>query len=121
MNKFFLIIVSVVLLGLIIFLGRDYKNEENTQIANPASVYCIKLGHTLDLRKDENTGGVSGFCVFPDGSECEEWSFFRGECGIQREGLKPECPEWVNCMPGPDVIKTCIIPPGCEGFTRKAY
>lgn len=31
------------------------------------------------------------------------------------------CPEWVNCMPGPDVGSRCIIPPGCEGITQKAY
>ena len=31
------------------------------------------------------------------------------------------CPEYVNCMPGPDVTRTCVIPPGCEGVTQKAY
>ncbi|MEA3339639.1 MAG: DUF333 domain-containing protein [Chloroflexota bacterium] len=25
-------------------------------------------------------GGEYGVCVFSDGSECEEWAFFRGEC-----------------------------------------
>ncbi|MBU1866793.1 MAG: DUF333 domain-containing protein, partial [Actinobacteria bacterium] len=25
-------------------------------------------------------GGTYGVCVFPDGSECDEWAFFRGEC-----------------------------------------
>jgi len=32
-----------------------------------------------------------------------------------------DCPAWVNCMPGPDVSKTCVVPPGCENFTQKAY
>jgi len=31
------------------------------------------------------------------------------------------CPLYVNCMPGPDVNRTCIIPLGCEGHTQKAY
>lgn len=31
------------------------------------------------MRTDEN--GAYGVCVFPDGSECDEWAFFRGECG----------------------------------------
>ncbi|MBN1138650.1 MAG: DUF333 domain-containing protein, partial [Anaerolineae bacterium] len=22
----------------------------------------------------------TGYCVFPDGTECEEWAFQRGEC-----------------------------------------
>lgn len=48
-------------------------------IANPASVYCEENGGKVDLRTDAS-GGVSGICVFPDGSECEEWAFQRGEC-----------------------------------------
>jgi len=47
-------------------------------IANPASVYCVQHGGTLDLRTV--SGGVVGVCMFSDGSECEEWRYFRGEC-----------------------------------------
>jgi putative hemolysin len=47
-------------------------------IANPASVYCQEQGGTLEIRSGE--GGEVGICVFADGSECEEWAFFRGEC-----------------------------------------
>lgn len=47
-------------------------------LPNPASVYCEEHGGTVDLREGE--GGVSGYCIFPDGSECEEWAFFNGEC-----------------------------------------
>jgi putative hemolysin len=39
--------------------------------ANPASVYCGALGYQWN----------AGQCAFPDGSSCEEWSFYRGECG----------------------------------------
>jgi putative hemolysin len=49
-------------------------------LANPASVHCTEQGYELDMRSDE-TGGQFGVCVFPDGSECDEWAFFRGECG----------------------------------------
>jgi hypothetical protein len=31
------------------------------------------------MRQDAS-GGTVGICVFPDGSECEEWAYFRGEC-----------------------------------------
>ncbi|MCB2224537.1 MAG: DUF333 domain-containing protein [Actinobacteria bacterium] len=48
-------------------------------LANPASVFCIEQGGALDLRTDED-GGQVGVCVFDDGSECEEWAYFRGEC-----------------------------------------
>ncbi|MGA1825129.1 MAG: protease inhibitor I42 family protein [bacterium] len=47
-------------------------------LANPASVYCIENGGTLEFRNDEY--GTYGVCVFSDGTECEEWDFFRGEC-----------------------------------------
>jgi len=46
---------------------------------NPASVYCEENGGKLDLRQDAS-GGVAGICVFDDGSECDEWAYFRGEC-----------------------------------------
>jgi putative hemolysin len=40
-------------------------------MANPAAVYCEGLGNKLDGED----------CIFADGTKCEEWSFFRGECG----------------------------------------
>lgn len=46
---------------------------------NPASVYCEENGGTVEFRQDAS-GGVRGVCVFPDGSECEEWAYYRGEC-----------------------------------------
>ncbi len=46
---------------------------------NLASVYCSENGGTLAIRKDTQ-GGEYGVCTFADGSECEEWAFFRGEC-----------------------------------------
>lgn len=47
---------------------------------NPASVYCEQNGGNLDLRQDAS-GGVVGICILPEGSECDEWAYFRGECG----------------------------------------
>lgn len=54
--------------------------EEKTQIANPASAFCVKQGYTLEIRTDAD-GGQYGVCIFPDSNECEEWQFFRLECG----------------------------------------
>jgi putative hemolysin len=47
---------------------------------NPASVYCEQNGNKLEIRTAAD-GGQSGICVFPDGSTCDEWAYFRGECG----------------------------------------
>lgn len=48
--------------------------EENVEIANPASVYCEEQWGALVLEE------WSWLCMFEDGSYCEEWSYFRGEC-----------------------------------------
>jgi putative hemolysin len=50
-------------------------------MANPASVYCKEQGYSLEIR--DEAGGQVGYCIFPNGAECEEWAFFRGECGPQ--------------------------------------
>ncbi|MFO7548629.1 MAG: DUF333 domain-containing protein [Acidimicrobiia bacterium] len=49
-----------------------------SEIANPASEFCVEQGGTVDIREGED--GQVGVCVFDDGSECEEWAFYRGEC-----------------------------------------
>lgn len=49
-------------------------------LPNPASVHCREQGYLLEIRTDEE-GNQHGVCIFPDGSECDEWAFFRGECG----------------------------------------
>jgi putative hemolysin len=53
--------------------------EDKSQMANPASVNCEQNGGTLDIRTGAD-GGQTGYCKFSDGSECEEWQYFRGEC-----------------------------------------
>lgn len=46
---------------------------------NPASAYCEEQNCRGEIRTDEE-GNQFGVCIFPDGSECDEWAFFRGEC-----------------------------------------
>ncbi len=48
-------------------------------IPNLASVYCEQNGYTLEIHTAED-GSQYGLCVFPDGSTCDEWAYFRGEC-----------------------------------------
>ena len=54
-------------------------DEPEAEVANPASVYCEEQGGTVEIRTDD-TGEQLGVCVFDDGSECEEWALYRGEC-----------------------------------------
>jgi putative hemolysin len=48
-------------------------------LPNPASAFCVGRGYRVDIRTTAG-GSQSGYCIFPDGSECEEWAYFRGEC-----------------------------------------
>lgn len=43
------------------------------------------------------------------------------ELDVSSTYKKPGCPEYINCMPGPNVNRACVIPVGCEGYTQKAY
>jgi putative hemolysin len=55
------------------------SSQDNTGIANPASVNCENLGGTLEIVTDAD-GSQTGMCTLPSGAECEEWALFRGEC-----------------------------------------
>ena len=70
--------LALILSALIISGCGTSATQPTTGLANPASVYCEEQGYTLEMRTDEN--GTYGVCIFPDGSECEEWAFYRGEC-----------------------------------------
>jgi putative hemolysin len=48
---------------------------------NPASVYCVQNGNKLEIQTAAD-GSQSGVCVLPDGSTCDEWAYYRGECGF---------------------------------------
>lgn len=64
------------------------STEEVVELANPASVFCVEQGHQLEIRSD-SAGNQYGICIFPDGSECDEWAFLRGEC-VLPEGVEEE-------------------------------
>lgn len=44
-------------------------------MANPASVYCGKIGGKLDIVKEPS--GEVGYCTLPSGERVEEWALFR--------------------------------------------
>ena len=52
-------------------------------LPNPASAFCEQHGYTLEIRTPAD-GSQTGVCIFPDGSECDEWAFFRGDCTPER-------------------------------------
>lgn len=71
-------LIAPVFIGLLVLLF--LKKGGLPGLPNPASVYCENCGYTLQIREDE-FGNQYGVCIFPDSSECEEWAFYREECG----------------------------------------
>ena len=95
-----------------------------SQIPNPASVYCAEQGYTNEIRADAD-GSQYGVCVFPDGTECEEWKLFRKECNqttalkatttlTTLEGASGECNNDLDCKPS-----TCCHPAECMPNVNK--
>ena len=72
--------------------------ESKPGMPNPASKYCVDQGGKLEIR--DEAGGQAGYCVFPDGSECDEWAYFRGECapGGQKPGVGMPNPAAKYCV-----------------------
>lgn len=100
------------------------QNNNDIGLPNPASVYCLEQGGTLEMREDEN--GTYGVCIFPDGSECDEWAYFRKECqpggqeqspNEQSQGLSEDVIAWYgrvvsSGMAVPAESKLLIAPEG---------
>jgi len=78
-------LVVLVLLGAMILAACGGKADTTQEsplapgIANPASQYCEEQGYTIEIRTAAD-GSQTGYCIFDDGTECEEWAFQRGEC-----------------------------------------
>ena len=63
----------------------------DANMPNPASAYCEEQGYRSEIRTASD-GSQSGVCIFPDGSECDEWAFYRKECGPAEEGESNSSP-----------------------------
>lgn len=57
--------------------------QNGSNMPNPASVYCEDNGGTLEIRTDAQ-GGQYGICKLAGGVECDEWAYYRGECGTNQ-------------------------------------
>ena len=52
-------------------------------MANPAAVACLEAGGKLT--KIYTDKGEQGMCTLPSGVVCEEWAFFKGTCGREKQ------------------------------------
>ncbi len=94
MNAKIKIISSCFVLSLFVLSACATKAAQSTSpvatphaagIANPASAYCKQQGNRSELRTAAD-GSQSGVCIFSDGSQCDEWAYFKGECGPASQG-----------------------------------
>jgi putative hemolysin len=67
------------------------ESTSEANMPNPASVYCEQQGNKLEI-VTASDGSQSGVCIFPDGSSCDEWAYFRGECGPADQTALPSAP-----------------------------
>ena len=72
-----------------------------TDMPNPASVYCTQNGNTLEIRTAAD-GSQNGICVFPDGSACDEWAYYREECGPAGSSGTENIADWWGVIKSTD-------------------
>jgi len=76
---------------------------------NPASIYCEENGNRFEIHTSAD-GSQYGLCVLPDGSSCDEWAYYRGECGhaVQKSPTPAAAVNTSTGDPG------SFMPPGAE-------
>lgn len=88
------------------------QTAETSDMVNPVSQFCEARGYQHQIRAEAD--GQVGSCLFPDGSECEEWAFYRGECapasGSQESDLPPETPMTAPEAADEGIQTAAIIP-----------
>ena len=79
--------------------GNAATETPQASLPNPASAYCVEGGFKSEIRSAAD-GSQNGVCIFPDGSECDEWAYFRGECAPANPGGSTSVPgEIPTAMP----------------------
>jgi putative hemolysin len=61
-----------------VVLAACSPEPESTELSNPAAVYCAEHEGASEIVKSD--AGEAGVCRFNDGSSCDDWAYFRGEC-----------------------------------------
>jgi putative hemolysin len=57
-------------------------------LPNPATVACSRAGGVPVTERGPD-GAERGLCRLPSGQVCDQWAFFRGECGTTPVDRRP--------------------------------
>jgi len=71
--------------------------EPAPNIANPAAVFCEEQGLNYEIRSAPD-GSQSGVCILADGTECEGWAFYRGDCPAAAPITEYEVDGWIGIV-----------------------
>ncbi len=119
------IIMALLVMSLIsmFLIGCQDTTEEVVGTPNPASTNCVDEGGEVEIKDGE--GGQYGLCNFDDGSVCEEWDLFNGDCekGAVFADLT-NCESYFDgcntCMVANSTVMGCTMMACDEGATKDA-
>ncbi|PKM91244.1 hypothetical protein CVU82_03830 [Candidatus Falkowbacteria bacterium HGW-Falkowbacteria-1] len=100
--------------------------NNNSQLANPASSNCVKLGGNLVIEK-RGDGGEYGLCYFENDMACEEWALFRGNCpvgGVETNSFNNTNQKycvWSGGKLSNQLQDVCVLSDGVECSVEKFY
>lgn len=84
---------------------------------DPAAVYCGQLGYQYTTKQIAE--GDVGYCEFSDGTECQEFDFLQGVCGMQhsycaQKGYQQKAATGTDCGSSDPTTACllCIMPNG---------
>ena len=121
------IVILVIIVGVAAILSRNAPREgtASATLANPAAEYCKKMNNRYEIRAAAD-GSQYGVCILPEGTECDEWAYYRGECPASAKSGTPSPDLAENyCLSNNNMYQTrkdaagnevgvCILPSGKE-------
>lgn len=94
--------------------GNEDDNGPDSGLANPASVFCEEQGGNVEIVTDP-AGNQGGICRLPDGTEIEEWEYYRQFSG-EGGGSGLANPAAVFCEEHGGIVSgvepMCVLPNG---------
>lgn len=70
--------IKAFLITIPFILSAFISNAQMKGYANPAAVYCEKMGYSYNTQEDIN-GDHNGVCILPNDSVVDAWDFYRGK------------------------------------------